>query len=157
MSSVTGTVPRHSALTRIGDEVRANAYCPAFDDLHVFYSQNAHECFNQRHAGPRNVVERIIGALKRRFRILVIPPEYDMDVQARIPAALFCIHNIIRRYDPEELRGPEVEQAAAEAATAGADGLSLYGDLAGGFITADERDAMMAKRDEITESLAGPS
>jgi hypothetical protein len=76
-----------------------------------------------------------------------------MDVQARIPAALFCIHNIIRRCDPEELRGPEAEQAAAEAATAGADELSPYGDLAGGFITADERDAMMAKRDEIAESL----
>ena len=83
----------------------------------------------------------------------MIPPEFDMKVQARIPAALCCIHNIIRRYDPEELRDPEVEQAAAEAATAGTNQLSLYGDLAGGFITADERYAMADKRVEIAESL----
>ena len=54
-----------------------------------------------------------------------------MNVQARIPAALCCIHNIIRRYDPDESWDPEVEQAAAEA-------------------------AMAAKRDEIAESLAEP-
>lgn len=54
-----------------------------------------------------------------------------MNVQARIPAALCCIHNIIRCYDPDESRDPEVEQAAAEA-------------------------AMAAKRDEIAESLAEP-
>ena len=61
----------------------------------------------------------------------MIPPAFDMNVRARIPAALCCIHNIIRRYDPDESWDPEVEQAAAEA-------------------------AMVAKRDEIAESLAEP-
>ena len=76
-----------------------------------------------------------------------------MAIQARIPPALCCIHNIIRRYDPEEFRDPEVEQTAAEEATAGADKLSLYGEPAGSFITVDERHAMVAKRVEIAESL----
>jgi hypothetical protein len=42
-----------------------------------------------------NVVERIFGVLKRRFRILIVPPELDMHWQARLPAALAAIHNFI--------------------------------------------------------------
>ncbi|KIO10383.1 hypothetical protein M404DRAFT_21335 [Pisolithus tinctorius Marx 270] len=64
---------------------------------------NAEECYNLHHAQLGNVIEQIIGVIKRRFRILIMPPEYGMDVQARIPPALCCIHNIIRMYDPLEL------------------------------------------------------
>ena len=71
---------------------------------------NSREYFNLCHTQLRNVVERIIGVLKRRFRILVIPPKYNMDIQAKIPSALCCIHNIIRRYDPEELDDAESQQ-----------------------------------------------
>ena len=41
---------------------------------------NPKELFNLCHASARNVVERIFGILKRRFRILCIPPEYGMGV-----------------------------------------------------------------------------
>ena len=41
--------------------------------------------------------------MKRRFRILVYPPEIDMLLQARLPAALAAIHNFICTQDPEEL------------------------------------------------------
>jgi hypothetical protein len=40
--------------------------------------------------------------LKRRFRILLLAPEYDLDIQARIPTALCAIHNFIRKHDPDE-------------------------------------------------------
>ena len=66
---------------------------------------NADELFNLRHASARNVIERIFGVLKRRFRILVYPAEIRMDYQARIPAALAAIHNFIRIHDPDELEG----------------------------------------------------
>ena len=56
----------------------------------------------------RNVVKRIFGVLKRRFRILLLPPEYDLKVQARIPSALCAIHNFIRHHDPSEEDLPEV-------------------------------------------------
>jgi hypothetical protein len=68
---------------------------------------NKEELFNLRHASARNVVERIFGVVKRRFRILLLSPEYKMDIQARIPAALCAIHNFIRDHDPNEGTLPE--------------------------------------------------
>ena len=59
--------------------------------------------FNLRHASARNAIERIFGILKRRFRILELPPEYDMSIQALIPPALAALHNFIRLFDPEEI------------------------------------------------------
>lgn len=63
---------------------------------------NAKELFNLRHAQARNVIERIFGVIKRRFRILLYAPEYSPDIQAQIPAALCCLHNFIRIHDTEE-------------------------------------------------------
>lgn len=51
----------------------------------------------------RNVVERIFGVIKRRFRILLLPPEYAMGIQARIPPALCLVHNVIRVHDPNDM------------------------------------------------------
>jgi DDE superfamily endonuclease len=51
--------------------------------------------FNLRHASARNVIERIFGVLKNRFRILQLAPQYSLEIQARIPAALSAIHNYI--------------------------------------------------------------
>ena len=53
------------------------------------------ELFNLRHAQARNVIERIFGVLKRRFRILLLAPEYNIEIQNRIPAALAALHNFI--------------------------------------------------------------
>jgi hypothetical protein len=47
--------------------------------------------------------------LKRRFRILLLAPEYSLEIQARIPAALCAIHNSIRTYDIDEnFVGPDL-------------------------------------------------
>jgi hypothetical protein len=37
--------------------------------------------------------------MKRRFRILRLAPEYALDVQVQIPAALCVIHNFIHEHD----------------------------------------------------------
>ena len=63
---------------------------------------NKEELFNLRHSSARNVIERIFGVLKRRFRILLLAPEYNLDIQARIPAALCAIHNFIGIHNPDE-------------------------------------------------------
>jgi hypothetical protein len=60
------------------------------------------ELFNLRHATLRNVIERIFGVLKRRFRILKLAPEYRMDIQNRLPAALCALHNFIKIHDPDD-------------------------------------------------------
>ena len=73
---------------------------PLFDSsviLTVHFSPlNREELFNLRHASARNVVERIFGILKQRFRILLLPTKFPLDVQARIPAVLSALHNFIR-------------------------------------------------------------
>ena len=68
-----------------------------------FRPANPQELFNLRHAQARNAVERIFGVIKRRFRILVIPCEFSMVVQARVLPALAAIHNFIRLHDAEEI------------------------------------------------------
>jgi hypothetical protein len=81
-------------------------------DLHISYwnqlngtnsrPQNKEELFNLRHSSARNAIERIFGVLKRRFRILLLAPEYSLEVQARIPAALAAVHNFISIHDPHD-------------------------------------------------------
>src|ERR1700678_720514 len=64
--------------------------------------KNKEELFHLPHFSFRNVIERIFGVLKRRFRILRLAPEYNMQIQAQIPAALCAIHNFISHHDPDK-------------------------------------------------------
>jgi hypothetical protein len=66
------------------------------------------ELFNLRHAQARNCIERIFGVVKKRFRILLLAPEYKKDkgLQNRIPCALVAIHNFIRHHDQDEEKLP---------------------------------------------------
>ena len=70
-------------------------------DDHLSYSpQTKEELFNLRHAFARNTIEHILGILKCRFRILLLPAEFSLEVQLKIPAALCVVHNFIRTHDP---------------------------------------------------------
>ena len=60
------------------------------------------ELFNLCHASARNVIEHIFGMLKYRFQILHLAPEYSMDIQAHIPAALAAIHNFIHGHKVDD-------------------------------------------------------
>ncbi|KIK16370.1 hypothetical protein PISMIDRAFT_73011, partial [Pisolithus microcarpus 441] len=97
------------------------------------------------HAEARNVVERIIGVLKRRFHILMVPPEYSMHIQARLPPALACIHNFIHTWDPVDIDDPEVVQEAQD--------VGMVGSIADGVPTNAERAWMSAKREEIAARM----
>jgi hypothetical protein len=104
------------------------------------------ELFNLRHASARNVVERIFGVLKRRFRILILPPEYDMGIQARIPAALCALHNFIRRHDPSDIE----DYAEADESSRENTGI---GDLSTHAINGAERERAHRKRDQIAKEM----
>lgn len=69
----------------------------------LFRPQNKEEVFNLRHAQARNVVERIFGVVKKCCDILNRPPEYDLDIQAAIPAGLVALHNFILDHDETDL------------------------------------------------------
>lgn len=116
----------------------------------IFRPQDAEELFNLRHASARNVIERIFGVVKRRFRILVHPPEYDLDVQARLPPALAALHNFIREHDPDDLaeyEGAEDPQPGVRQDPEGA------GELARGVPRAPERNQAVRRRDQIAQAM----
>lgn len=67
-----------------------------------FRPANKQELFNLWHAQAQNIIEHIFGVLKQHFCILVIPPEYSVQVQAQIPPALCAIHNTIKIHEPDD-------------------------------------------------------
>ena len=68
----------------------------------VYRPTNKELLFNLWHASARNVIEHIFGVLKCCFWILLLAPEYSLQVQARIPAAFCVVDNFIKVYDPAE-------------------------------------------------------
>ena len=56
---------------------------------------NKKELFNLRHAVLQNVIEWIFGVVKQKWWILQLPPEYKMEIQVHILAALCAIHNLL--------------------------------------------------------------
>jgi hypothetical protein len=60
------------------------------------------------------VIERIFGCMKKRYKILVIAPEYSIHAQARLICALAVIHKFIRIFDLEDLPAPPEDDALDE-------------------------------------------
>jgi hypothetical protein len=103
--------------------------------------ENEKEIFNLRHSTLRNVVERVIGILKRRWKILRLAPEYSMGVQVDLVLALTAVHNYIRI------------QAGVEALEAGIEDEEVPQELP----TTEEEDStgctMDRKRQEISRNM----
>ncbi|KIK14942.1 hypothetical protein PISMIDRAFT_116082, partial [Pisolithus microcarpus 441] len=62
---------------------------------------NKEELFNLQHASAQNVVKHIFGVIKHHFRILLLPLEHPIEIQALIPVALCMVYNIIRSLNKE--------------------------------------------------------
>jgi hypothetical protein len=111
--------------------------------------QTPQELFNHRHASLRNIIERIFGVMKRQWRILQLPPEYHMDVQARIPDALCALHNFIRKFDPDIFD----EEADDLLEYEGEEGGGELNELGDGPADAQERRRADNRRDEIARQM----
>ena len=112
--------------------------------------QNHKELFNFRHARLRNVIERIFGVVKRRFKVLVIAQEYSPEMQSRLISGLAVIHNFIRAYDPSDLP----EDSEMETVT----GLSgeverMTANLADQAVGSEERNRAAERRDTIALAM----
>ena len=105
-----------------------------------------YELFNLRHASARNVIERIFGVLKRRFRILLLAPEYDLNTQAKIPAALCAIHNFIQINDADEGSLPK-ERNLHDQDHNISDGVFVGENLEG------DDNEMARRRDQIAQAM----
>lgn len=115
----------------------------------LYRPRNKEELFNLRHASARNVIERIFGVLKRKFRILQIAPEYNMSLQVRIPLALAALHNFIREYEPEDDEGEDGDDVIHNPQPVGG---TVEGDddEAEGNDGTDQRDE---RRDQIARDM----
>ncbi|KAJ9676751.1 hypothetical protein PVL29_021990 [Vitis rotundifolia] len=67
-----------------------------------FHPQDAKELFNYRHFLLRSATDRIFGALKARFPILMSAPPYPLQTQVKLVVAACAIHNYIRREKPDD-------------------------------------------------------
>ena len=47
-----------------------------------------------------NITKYSFGILKWHFRILLLPIEYDLNMQAYLPITLACLHNLILIHEP---------------------------------------------------------
>lgn len=74
--------------------------------------ENAKKLFNLRHASLRNVVGRIFGVDKKRFRILSSASEYRPQTQVQLVFTLTALHNFIRDYPSEDVDYFEEEKVA---------------------------------------------
>lgn len=120
-----------------------------YSNLSYVSPSNPKELFNLRHASARNVIEHIFGILKRQFCILLFAPEYDMDIQARIPPALCALHDFIRKHDPADI---EDYTDMTDISHIRADDPGV-GELAMHALTAAERESADAKRDQISQAM----
>lgn len=107
------------------------------------------ELFNLRHAQARNVVERIFGVVKRRFRLINTAPEYLLKKQAKMVLALCVLHNFICVHDPQDLDGATLEDLnnyRQQSHTPTTDDYSTH-------ISHEERDRANDFRDRIAKQM----
>ena len=107
--------------------------------------KNYKELFNLQHSQARNVVKRIFGVVKGRFRLLVVAPEYDLATQAKMVPAICVLHNFIRIHDVDDI--PEIEGFRSRGQATGA----LMG--LGGDISNAERNRASELRESIAKAM----
>jgi hypothetical protein len=99
----------------------------------------------------QNIIERIFGVLKRRFRILIVPPEINMNSQARLPAALGAIHTFIRLHDLEDIK--DFDSPKSTYLMDSEDAVDHYGSLATDHVGNAERNTAEQRRDAIADAM----
>jgi hypothetical protein len=96
----------------------------------------------------------MFGILKNRFAILRRNPDLAPNIQARLPAALAALHNIIREYDQDDL---EDFLDNSEFADQDFDEMDLQpgdeGELADGPPRRAEKRDADERRDDIAEHM----
>ena len=123
--------------------------------------KNKEELFNLRHASARNVIEWIFGILKHHFRILLLPLEYNLDIQAHLPAGLAALHNFIQLHEPNPTDNEQDDdtQLEDEGDEGGGDGgganepaVPSGGNTANATV-AEERNAASTMWDRIAQQM----
>jgi hypothetical protein len=125
--------------------------------------KNARELFNLRHAQARNIVERIFGIAKRRFGIFSRAPEYPIETQSRLIAAVGALHNFLRIHDQDDDArdlgndGPSLQREGSQSSfdnfVEGIEPREISPEELGMNITEEERARASARRDAIAQQM----
>lgn len=101
-----------------------------------------------RHSSARNVVERLFGIFKRRFKVLNCAPEYSTQTQAMLVSGLAALHNFIQLRDPSDTRTGSYTDDQSTNQEQRSGGTDEGGSLAH-HISTRERDQATIQRDRI--------
>lgn len=152
-------VPYRGVRYHLAEWGRANLRCVS---LHFYQTQclfpqfrpeNREELFNLRHASARNVVERVFGVLKKRWAILVRPPQFDMLIQAQVPPGLAATHNFIMDHDPNDIDNYLSGAAEDLDPNPGQPQENEFGVLTERAVTRAEKNRATRSRDEIAQAM----
>jgi hypothetical protein len=82
--------------------------------------------------------------------ILDRPPEFNMDIQVRIPCALAAVHNFIMDHDEEDIEDfADILESMTDSPTS----LDELGELADGSADRRERRRATTFRDEVAQQM----
>ena len=117
--------------------------------------QTKEELFNIRHAQLRNVIERILGVIRRRFHILNTAPEYSLKVQAQLVLVICALHNFIRHRanseDDEFYKQSRQMQNESEGGR-GSD-MTDSTEQVNGYVHTSDMSEMVAERDRLATEM----
>jgi hypothetical protein len=105
---------------------------------------NYKELYNLRHSQARNVIERIFGVAKLRWRVLAQGSRFSIRIQAAVVYAVAVLHNFCAIFDPDT---PDDLPPASQAEP---DGQTMSTPSS---ITRAESIRASAKRDEIAQAM----
>ncbi|KAF8815798.1 hypothetical protein BYT27DRAFT_7070751, partial [Phlegmacium glaucopus] len=109
------------------------------------------------HASLRNVIERIFGVCKRRFKLMAAAAEYSIHTQAKIPGAIAALHNFVHVHDPDDLAEEDGDNSDdsddEETPHRQPHEIPITPENLGGHISQAEKDRASAKRDEIAKAM----
>ena len=105
---------------------------------------NYKELFNLRHSQAWNVVERVFGVAKKRFKMLQESSELPIKTQTQMVCAMAVLHNFIMLHDPDDL--PEWEPSVED------EGNEAHG-MKGAGVSRAEVHRSNFRRDQIAQAM----
>jgi len=118
--------------------------------------KDAYELFNLRHSSARNVIERIFGIIKLRFKIL----QFQHTAPSCRCSGLCALHNSIREYDSTGLvvSDPYPSDYRISRGLLAPEYYVQHADDPGELTAltafeAEEREAMIAKRESMAQGM----
>ncbi|KAF7333870.1 putative nuclease HARBI1 [Mycena venus] len=110
------------------------------------------ELFNLRHAQLRNIIERIFGVSKRRFRVLVSRPKMGYHQQTLMVGAAAALHNFLRIHEGINDIDDDKYDIEGHPFLAGA-GNNVIDEEDVFAVDAAEKTRADARRDRITQAM----